>query len=269
MRRAPAQDYARKRSSLIALLVMGVFLAGLSAGFGWSLDRQLRGGVLRQREEAMRRPDWVHIDRLPAHVPAAFLAVADPDFLARSALAIGAQQPTLGRDLAGQVHLLPTDTWGRAQALVMGPLLEQRLSKRALLELYLNRIALGRAEGGEVYGLTHAARDHFGKEPAALTLGEAATLAGLLLPPRLREPARKPGAAGIRRNEVLRLMLQSGALDEEAYRAAITEPLGFQPGVAEAPMSRPLDWNRPVPELRLPEPLRPRPDSTAAADSAR
>jgi membrane peptidoglycan carboxypeptidase len=93
-------------------------------------------------------------------------------------------------------------------------------------------------------------------------VSEAATLAGLLLRPRIEDPTTRPGAVGVRRNEVLRVMLQQEHITREQYEQAMREPLGFQPGLARQPMSRPLDWADEDRVLRLPEEYRPRPDTT-------
>ncbi len=239
-------------------------MLGGVAGFGWSLDRQIRGGLLRQQSEARQRPDWVELESLPSYVPTAFVAVVDPSFLADGAIRTGENGKTISRELVRQVHLLPESVRGEARELLMGPVLEQRSSKHDLLELFLNRISLGSERGYRVYGVYHAAQEYFGKDPRQLTLSETATLAGLLLEPRIADPENRVGAVGVRRNEVLKVMRTGGLISPEQYRAAVEEPLGFQPGLEKMPMSRPADWLRPAAPIRLPEALRPHPDSTEA-----
>jgi membrane peptidoglycan carboxypeptidase len=234
----------------ILLAIVGLLIIGSLAAVGWTLDRQLRGGILEQRKEATRRPDWVPLRSLPPYVPAALLTVVDPSFLERTVYNDLAAN-TLPRELVRQVHLLPSNLSGQGKELILGPLLENRLTKRAILELYLNRVYLGQDEEWPVFGLYHAAHEHFGKDPTELTLSEAATLAGLLLPPRIEDPAQQPGAVGARRNEVLRQMLLEGTIDAEAYRAAISEPLQFQPGPEYEPMTRPRGWAREPEVIRV------------------
>ncbi|MEW5927000.1 MAG: transglycosylase domain-containing protein [Gemmatimonadota bacterium] len=254
----PGSARGERRQEILFLLAIGFLLLGGVVGFGWEMDRQVRGGILRQRAEAERRPDWVPLERLPPALPRMVVAVVDPGFPEREPLDTDGQGLTLPRDLVRQVHRLRDDLPGEARGLLMAPLLENRVSRRDLLELYLNRVYFGRSAGYPVYGVYHAAREFFGKEPRQLTLGETATLAGLLLRPRIDDPERAPGAVGARRNEVLRRMLDAGEIDAAAYRAAITEPLAFQPGADYAPMSRPFRWEEPSPVLRLPaEPSRP------------
>lgn len=247
--------------SLLIVLGVGFLVLGGVAGFGWSMDQQIRAGLLRQHQEAVRRPDWVDLDALPAHVPDAFVAVVDPAFLEHGAVRSGRKGVTLSRALVRQVHLLPNSVGGEARERVMGPLLEQRMPKRDLLEIFLNRAFLGTEQGYPVYGVYHAAREYFGKDPQQLTLGESATLAGLLLEPRIADPENRVGAVGVRRNEVLKVMRLAGLIAEDQFQAALAEPLGFQPGLEDHPMTRPADWIQGVSTIRLPEDLRPKPDS--------
>jgi membrane peptidoglycan carboxypeptidase len=253
-------DPRSRRRGLVVLPLVALLIIGAAAAYGWAMDVQLRHGILRQRAEAARRPDWVQLIALPPYVGQAFLAVTDPAFLQRSEFDAG-DGASLARLLVRQVHRLDDHLSGQMHELVMGPLLETHLTKRAVLELYLNRVPLGEHDGAPVFGIYHAAHAYFGKAPQELTLGEAATLAGLLLPPAITDPASHAGAVGARRNEVLQQMLARGEITTEAYRAALSEPLAFQPGVRFAPMTRPANWEQAPPVIRIePGPL---PDSTA------
>jgi hypothetical protein len=254
---------------LLTALAAALFVVGLVVGFGWGMDRQVRGGVLRQRAEAQRRPDWIPLRTLPRYVPDAFVAVIQPELLRDGSLRPPEQGTTLARELVHQVQLLPNTVPGRAEEIVMGPALARRMTREGLIELYLNRIALGRQQGVAVYGIWQAAHEYFGKDPRQLTLGETATLAGMLLPPRIEEPMRDLGALGERRSEVLSVLQMGGVITDEEYRAALAEPLGFQSGLEQMPMSRPADWGRATAPLRLPPNLRPTPaDSTRSPQAA-
>jgi hypothetical protein len=249
----------RHRGSIIALLVLGLLVVGGIGGYLLRADARLRAGLLAQEHEARQRPDWVPARDLPAHVLDAFSAVVDTAPVVRRNLRSPEALPSVSRDLVRQVHLLGGGLGAEAEELAMAPLLELRTSRRRLLELYVNRVSLGRTEHWSVFGVGNAARDFFGKDARELTLAEAATLAGILLEPRLRDPEAEPGAAGARRNEVLRRLRAAGRIDAAAHAAAVREPLGFQPGIEHAPMSRPLDWQAEVEVIRLPDELRPPP----------
>jgi membrane peptidoglycan carboxypeptidase len=248
-------DAAGQPSGLVPLAAFTLFVLAVVAGFAYGLDRQLRGGVLAQRAEAIQRPDWVSLRELPPHVPLAFLVAVDPNFLHRHPIDAGVEGTTLSRDLVRQVHRIRNSVPGDARGILMGTLLEARLTDAELLELYLNRVQLGQDAGWSVQGVYHASREYFGKEPAELTLGEAATLAGFVLPPPLRDPRRQVGAVGIRRNEVLGEMLRTGVIGRAEQAAAIEEPLGIQYGPEHAPMTRPAGWERRPDVIRLPSEL--------------
>ena len=250
---------------LLAVMAIGLFVVGGVAGFGWAVDRQVRGGVIEQRAAAAGRPDWVYVRNMPRYVTDAFVAVAQPSLLERGELRPEEDGRSIARELVHQVHLLPNSLSGEAREMVMGPVLEKRMSSQDLIELYLNRVDLGEAQGAPVYGVFHASREYFGLLPSELTLGQAATLAGLLLPPRIVDPRAKLGAVGPRRNEVLNVMLVGGLIDEASYRAAIEEPLGFQPGLDQMPFSRPATWGQRTDVIRLPPNLRPVPEDSTEA----
>lgn len=258
-----------RNAAIILLVLITLGAVGGIGGFAWAMWGRLDRGLLAQREQARRRADWVRIDELPRYVTDAFAAVVDTASFQRTPPEERDMNPMPSRDLVRQVHRLDGQgVSGDARELVMAPLLESSLSRRGLLELYLNRISMGRTGDWQVYGIFHASREYFGKDVRRLTLGEAATLAGILLPPALPSPERSPGAVGARRNEVLRRMLEARKITDAAFRQAAAEPLAFQPGADYAPMSRPADWKREPETIRLPPELRPsqqRPDSAQAA----
>ncbi len=257
-----------ERTGWVVLAALAVLLAAGVGGAAYGMGRELDAGLLAQRREASRRPDWVPIASLPRWVPEAFLAVVDTgSFHSGPELGPG-DRPRLAGDLVRQVHRIDGSVRGEARELALTPLLERRLTTRALLELYLNRIDLGRSGTWPVYGIHHASLEYFGKPPQEMTPGEAATLAAVLLPPRLRRPDATPGAVGPRRNEVLRHMLARGVIDREAYEGARREPLSFQPGEEHAPMTRPANWRDAPVLIRLPASLNPQPDSSRQGEPA-
>lgn len=257
-----------RNAAIVLLAIITLGAVGGIGGFAWAMWGRLDQGLLAQREQARRRADWVRLDELPRYVPEAFAAVVDTASFQRTPPEERDVNPMVSRDLVRQVHRLASGgVGGDARELVMAPLLESALSRRGLFELYLNRISMGRTGDWPVYGIFHASREYFGKDVRRLTLGEAATLAGVLLRPALTSPEQSPGAVGARRNEVLRRMLERGKITAAAYRQAAAEPLAFQPGADYAPMSRPADWKRTPGVIQLPPELRPslqRPDSAAA-----
>lgn len=261
----PPMDRSERQRRL-ALTVLGVLallcLAGVAIATVIEQSR-LNHGLLAQREAMRRRGDWVTLDELPPHLIEAFAAVVDTTPFTRRGGGPADQSPAPSSDLVREVHRLDEATSGTARELLMAPLLERSLGRRGVLELYLNRIYLGSSGDWRIYGVAHASRDYFGKDVRRLSLGESATLAGVLLPPALDAPENVPGAVGARRNEVLRRMVAAGVIQTADARAAAAEPLAFQPGADYEPMSRPQDWKTEPEVIRLPPELRPNQDSTA------
>ena len=101
---------------------------------------------------------------------------------------------TISQQLAKNLFLSGERSWLRkGQEAVITWMLESTLSKRRILELYLNF-----AEWGEgVFGAEAAARHHFGVNAAALSASQAAFLAAILPSPRRYAPGRiTPYVAG-------------------------------------------------------------------------
>jgi membrane peptidoglycan carboxypeptidase len=256
------------RASLILLLVLGgVIVLGMGI-FAFVANQRLEAGALGQYRASLRRPDWVRMNQLPPYVAEAFLAVVDTASFQRLSPYGRQDKPRLTVDLVSQVQRLRGGVDDEAWRAFMVPLTEARLTRRAMLEYYLNRIYLGRAGDWRVYGVQHAAEQFFGKDARSLTPGEAATLAGLLLSPRMGNPQASPGAVGARRNEVLRRMVAAGDIDAETFARAVREPLAFQPGIDYAPMTRPAGWDKQPEVIRLPPGSVPSGDSVRAARAA-
>ncbi|QRE73644.1 penicillin-binding protein 1C [Methylobacterium aquaticum] len=99
--------------------------------------------------------------------------------------------------------------------------LERRLGKDEVLRLYL---ALA-PYGGPVEGLRAASLAYFGREPARLTLAEAALLVALPQAPEGRRPDRFPEAARRARDRVLDLAAARGVVPAAEAFAAKAEPV--------------------------------------------
>jgi len=80
--------------------------------------------------------------------------------------------------------------------------LEERLTKKRILELYLNVVEWGRG----IYGAEAAARHHFGKSARDLSPAEAALLAAILPSPRRHDPLRVTPYLIKRQEQILRRM---------------------------------------------------------------
>jgi membrane peptidoglycan carboxypeptidase len=106
--------------------------------------------------------------------------------------------------------------------------LEDRYAKDELLTRYLNIVYFGQ----NAYGVQPAARAYFGVDASALTLTQAALLAGLVQSPSDDDPFVNPEAATIRRNRVLDRMAEQGYITPEQEAEATLAPLGLAPAPA-------------------------------------
>ncbi|HEY7818976.1 MAG TPA: transglycosylase domain-containing protein, partial [Vicinamibacteria bacterium] len=102
--------------------------------------------------------------------------------------------------------------------------LERTLSKKRILELYLNVIEWG--DG--VYGVEAAAQDVFGKPAAGLNAAEGALLAAMIPSPLRLQPCARPKSVRARQERILRWMRNANRLSEEEYRAALDERLSLR-----------------------------------------
>lgn len=99
--------------------------------------------------------------------------------------------------------------------------LEKELTKKQILQQYLNVIYLGNG----AYGVRAASERYFGKEPKQLTLAESALLAGLIQSPEDLNPIRHPVLARRRRARVLDSMAKLKMISQSAADFAKRRPL--------------------------------------------
>ncbi len=97
--------------------------------------------------------------------------------------------------------------------------IENELSKQQILELYLNKIYLG----NRAYGIGSAAKIYYGKPINELTLAQYAMLAGLPKAPSSYNPIANQERALIRRDYVLKRMLNVNFISENEYLTAKAE----------------------------------------------
>jgi penicillin-binding protein 1A len=202
----------------------------------------------------------VPLERMPAHVPAAFLSAEDRRFY---------QHP--GFDLAGIVRaawknfrsegikqggstitqqiikqtLLSGEEGDiselglsdedvkkekklqkykrKAKEVILAVRLERELTKAEILSIYLNHVYLGHG----AYGVGAAAETYFGKEVEDLTIAEAAMLAGLVASPTKYAPHRNMKLARERQAYVLGHMREDHYISDAEYQAALVEPIAL------------------------------------------
>lgn len=211
--------------------------------FSLQLEPEIVSGLFDTTFEARRE---VHLDALPPLLPRAVIAVEDRRFydhhgvdpigILRAAAANvrsgGVVQggSTLTQQLIKNFFLSEERTMHRkVLEAVMALLVERRYEKNEILDAYLNEIYLGQNGVQGVFGVWEAAQFYFARPPEELTVGEIALLAGMIRAPNIYSPFRSPDRARARRDVVLGVLRDDGAISDADYRAALAEPLPRAP----------------------------------------
>ena len=159
--------------------------------------------ILQQdNPKARLRQQWVPYQRISSHLKRAIIAAEDAKFVSHNGFdwdgiqkayeknlregEIVAGGSTITQQLAKNLFFSGERTWWRkAQEAVVAVMIETVMSKRRILEIYLNVIEWG--EG--VFGAEAAARLHYGTTAAGLSAEQAARLASIVPSPRRYGPA--------------------------------------------------------------------------------
>ena len=152
--------------------------------------------------KAQLRQQWVPYTRISGHLKRAIVAAEDAKFVSHNGFdwdgiqkayeknlregEIVAGGSTITQQLAKNLFFSGERTWWRkAQEADVGVMIETVMSKRRILEIYLNVIEWG--DG--VFGAEAAARHHYGSSAAGLSAEQAARLASVVPSPRRYGPA--------------------------------------------------------------------------------
>ena len=168
--------------------------------------------------------------RFYAHLGLDPLGIARATFRDLRAGGIEEGGSTLTQQLARTLFLSNQRNWRRKfKELVLAVMIERRLSKQQILELYLNRIYLG----GSVYGVEAMSRNVFGKSAADLNLAESAFIAGLIRTPSSLWPWSHYDRALQRSHIVLDVMREEKFITPEIEHMALAQPpkVLAQPGL--------------------------------------
>lgn len=180
---------------------------------------------------------WITIDRIPAFLLKAVIAVEDARFyehggidirgiaravvkdVVKGRLAEGGS--TITQQLIKNRHLSGEKTIGRKiEEARLAMEYESRYTKRQILEMYLNEIYYGNG----AWGIAQAARIYFDKNPEELTDAECALLAGVPKNPGRYNPLGKPADVGRRRDVVLRRMTDTGMISPRERQKLRSRP---------------------------------------------
>ena len=131
---------------------------------------------------------------------------------------------TITMQVARMFFLNPQKTFRRKLIeMLISIELENRFTKEQIFEFYANQVDLGQRGSFAIHGFGEASHAFFNKDLQAITLPEAALLAGLIQRPSYLSPYRHPERALDRRNLVLDSMVETHAItraDAERAKAA-------------------------------------------------
>src|SRR5215217_6002444 len=148
---------------------------------------------------------------------------------------------SITQQLVKNLLLSPEQTWQRKiSEAYMSVILETRLSKEKIFELYCNQVYMGQQAGFSINGFGEASSAYFNKDVTNLTLPEAGFLAGLIRSPNRYNPYTKVEIATARRNQVLDSMAEADAITQDEAKNAKATPLQVVPArgridVSDAP----------------------------------
>lgn len=228
-----------KRAILVALLAL----------LGWLVFEWIRfpdvealknappktTAFMERRKKELRRQGksdqlewkWVSYGRIAPSLRRAVLVAEDNSFYEHEGIDVKGMREALERNWKRRkiTHGGSTITQQLAKNLYLSPsrnpvrklreyfitrALEKHLTKKRILEIYLNVVEMGE----RVYGAEAAARHYFGKSASGLSASQAALLAGCLPNPRVMNPAKPNKRLRARQRMILSRMRRWGHLAE-------------------------------------------------------
>jgi len=181
---------------------------------------------------------FVPIERIPENMVNAIIAVEDSRFwrhkgidyiailraLAKDIIHAGLKEggSTITQQLAKVMFLSPEKTFKRKiREAALAVKIEKNLTKKEILELYLNKVYFGHG----AYGVEMASKVYFGKPVKNITLSEAALIAGLTKAPLTYSPYNDLTRAKERQHIVLARMESEGYISKSEMDNAMQQPI--------------------------------------------
>ncbi|EKD49394.1 MAG: hypothetical protein ACD_63C00158G0002 [uncultured bacterium] len=259
-RRLSKKQKRARRIFKTLVIILIVLLVAIGGVFAWgatqlpSSEEILSGRFVPQATQILDRTGehilfelhgeenrtLIKLMDLPEYIPQASIAIEDDDFykhpgfdvkgIIRAAWKnVTGQQvsqggSTITQQLIKNTMLTSDRTFTRKfKELVLSMELEMKLSKKEILELYINAIPYG----SNAYGIQAASQTYFGKDAKALTIGEATMLAALPKAPTYYSPLNHPERAKERQSLVIDRMRSLGYITKEQAIEAKSEKLAF------------------------------------------
>lgn len=118
----------------------------------------------------------------------------------------------------------------KVREIILTNRIEKVLTKKCILELYLNLVEWGE----NIYGAEAASWYYFKKHASELNMAESTLLAGILPNPKRYNPFRRMKTARRFQERILKLMRQAHLLDEDEFEHLLTEPIYLRGGFVSA-----------------------------------
>ena len=184
-----------------------------------ALMQQRRAEASEQGKKLTIDYRWISLGNIPKHVRRAVLIAEDARFFTHAGLdwhEIGKSietnwekgrivrgGSTITQQLAKNLYLSTSrDSIRKFKELLIAWMLEARLTKKRILELYLNIIEWGPG----IFGIEAAAKRHFHKSAARLTREEGARLAAVISSPLRQKPTENTPFLKKKKNVILKRM---------------------------------------------------------------
>jgi len=205
--------------------------------------------------------EWTPYARISPYLRRGVLVAEDDTFYQHGGVDVNAMKDAIQRDwqrkkmthggstitqqLAKNLYLSPSrNPLRKIKEYFIAQSLERHLSKKRILELYLNVVEMGE----RVYGAEAAAKFYFHRSASSLTPQQAALLAGCLPNPRLMNPAAPNKRLRFRQRMILSRMRRWGYLMEEEVltekKPAASSPPAVDTALQQTP---PTDTATPAP----------------------
>lgn len=241
---------------VLVLICLAVLVFYTSRAMDYDMRRVVTGNDVSMLYDAANQPiaslsGTEHRPLLWAELPQdlinAFVAREDETFFSHNGVVLSAVGRSILRNIASMryeqgastitmqltrnVFELTTDKSldRKMLEIVLAQRMERNYDKQTILLQYLSRIFFGQG----CYGVRAAADRYFGKPVQELSLGECATLAGIVRGPSIFNPEYSLSAAKAVRNETLQRMWDCDFITDEQYLAAKEEPLVLRRGTNE------------------------------------
>ncbi len=210
----------------------------------------IRGAEARAAGRPVRRVQrWVPYDRISTHLKRAVLVTEDAAFFEHEGIDFEELEKsielnwrkgqvlrggsTITQQLAKNLYLSPSkNPLRKLREFLIARRLEAELSKRRILEIYLNVIEWG--DG--LYGVEAASRQYFGVSASAIAPEQAAMLAAVIINPR-RYDATRPSSFLVRRQQLI--LRRMGIVEPPPSESVPAPPGEGPPGVVAPPKSEP------------------------------